>query len=83
MGFDERPTQIERLPEEEKVGIDPTQQQDDYAPTDVQKEVRMLDDPEWVNKQKRYLRKLDFILMPTISLLYFFEYLDRGNIAVC
>ncbi|OAK96736.1 MFS general substrate transporter [Phaeosphaeriaceae sp. SRC1lsM3a] len=41
----------------------------------------MLDDPEWVNKQKRYLRKLDFILMPTISLLYFFEYLDRGNIA--
>ncbi|KAH8879519.1 MFS general substrate transporter, partial [Thozetella sp. PMI_491] len=31
--------------------------------------------------QKKYLRKVDFIILPTISLLYFFEYLDRGNIA--
>jgi hypothetical protein len=38
-------------------------------------------DEEWVKAQKRYLRKLDYILLPAVSLLYFFEYLDRGNIA--
>ncbi|KAF5855678.1 hypothetical protein ETB97_008613 [Aspergillus alliaceus] len=31
--------------------------------------------------ENRYLRKLDYIILPTISALYFFEYLDRGNIA--
>ncbi|KAF2807539.1 MFS general substrate transporter [Mytilinidion resinicola] len=52
----------------------------DYAPDDVQKKSRNLEDPEWAIQQKRYLRKLDFIILPMISLLYFFEYLDRGNI---
>jgi hypothetical protein len=38
-------------------------------------------DEGWIKAQKRYLWKLDYILLPTVSLLYFFEYLDRGNIA--
>lgn len=58
-------------------------QANDYAPPDVQKAAHRLDDPEWILAQKRYLRKLDLIILPMISTLYFFEYLDRGNIAVC
>ncbi|KAH7350581.1 major facilitator superfamily domain-containing protein [Rhexocercosporidium sp. MPI-PUGE-AT-0058] len=38
-------------------------------------------DLEWVAAQKRYPRKLDLTILPMISTLYFFEYLDRGNIA--
>ncbi|KAF2756434.1 MFS general substrate transporter [Pseudovirgaria hyperparasitica] len=30
---------------------------------------------------KKYMRRLDRIILPAISILYFFEYLDRGNIA--
>ena len=55
---------------------------DDYAPPDIQKEAQILEDPEYVRAQKKYLFKLDCIILPTISVLYFFEYLDRGNIAV-
>ena len=29
-----------------------------------------------------YLRRLNYIVLPTISACYFFEYLDRGNVAV-
>ena len=54
----------------------------DYAPPEIQKEIAVLDDPDWIAAQKRYLRKLDFTILPMISALYFFEYLDRGNIAV-
>lgn len=46
-----------------------------------EKEAPFPDDPEWNTAQKRYLQKLDYIILPTISALYFFEYLDRGNIA--
>ncbi|KFZ11110.1 hypothetical protein V502_07748 [Pseudogymnoascus sp. VKM F-4520 (FW-2644)] len=53
----------------------------DYAPAEIQKEVQHLEDPDWIRAQKKYLRKLDFIILPTISSFYFFEYLDRGNIA--
>jgi hypothetical protein len=54
----------------------------DYAPPEIQKEIRILEDAGFVAAQKKYLRKLDFIILPTISALYFFEYLDRGNVAV-
>jgi hypothetical protein len=54
----------------------------DYASPEIQKDIRVLNDPEWIKAQKSFLRKLDFIILPTISALYFFEYLDRGNIAV-
>jgi hypothetical protein len=54
----------------------------DYAPPEIQKEAHLFDDPEYVRVQKKYLRKLDCIILPAISALYFFEYLDRGNIAV-
>lgn len=53
-----------------------------YAAADVQKEVQHLDSPEMSLARKRYLRKLDLIILPMISVLYFFEYLDRGNVAV-
>jgi len=79
MGANQEASQIEKLKQEDQVGVP---QQDEYAPADIQKEVHILEDPEWIAKQKNYLRKLDLILMPTISILYFFEYLDRGNIAV-
>ena len=55
---------------------------DDYALEDAEKQAQRLHDPAWLDAQKRYLRKLDLIILPTISLLYFFEYLDRGNVAV-
>jgi hypothetical protein len=32
--------------------------------------------------ERRYMRRLNMIILPTISALYFFEYLDRGNVAV-
>jgi hypothetical protein len=54
----------------------------DYAPPDIQKETQILQDAEYFKAQKKYLQKLDYIILPTISTLYFFEYLDRGNVAV-
>jgi uncharacterized protein YcbK (DUF882 family) len=82
MGFEERPSQVERLSEKEHAGIEYNDQQDDYEPEEIQKEARVLEDPERNRKQKRYPRKLDLILMLTTSILYFFESLDRGNIVV-
>jgi hypothetical protein len=32
--------------------------------------------------ERKYMRRLNIIILPTISALYFFEYLDRGNVAV-
>lgn len=43
---------------------------------------QVLDDPEMKKEENRYLWKLDFMILPTISACYFFEYLDRGNVAV-
>lgn len=54
---------------------------DDQGPEDIQKKVGIQNDPEWIRIQRRYLWKLDCILLPAVSLLYFFEYLDRGNVA--
>ena len=53
----------------------------DYAPDEIQKNVQSLEDPEVARAYKSYMRKLDLIILPTITLLYFFEYLDRGNVA--
>lgn len=58
------------------------QDKTDYAPPEIQKEVQHLEEPAWIDAQKTYLRKLDLTILPAISALYFFEYLDRGNIAV-
>lgn len=54
----------------------------DYTVDEIQKETEVLSAPVHTAAEKRYLRKLNFIILPTISLLYFFEYLDRGNVAV-
>lgn len=53
-----------------------------YAPEDVQQSAQILGDPEFAQRKRRYVWKLDCIILPTVSALYFFEYLDRGNIAV-
>ena len=39
-------------------------------------------DPERDFHEKKYMRKLNWTILPMISALYFFSYLDRGNIAV-
>ncbi len=55
----------------------------DYALDKIHQAVhRGADDPERAAAEKRYMRRLNSIILPTISLLYFFEYLDRGNVAV-
>ena len=68
--------------EKMKSDIEPGVQVGDFASSDLQKSAQRSDSPEWINAQKRYLRKLDLVILPTISALYFFEYLDRGNVAV-
>lgn len=57
-------------------------EQHGYADKDVQNETHVLEDEEYKTAEKKYLRRLDLIILPTISALYFFEYLDRGNVAV-
>jgi hypothetical protein len=37
--------------------------------------------PEWQAASKSLVRKLDMTLLPTIWILYVFNYLDRNNIA--
>ena len=54
---------------------------DDCVPEEIQKDIQNRYDPEWIKAQKRYVWKLDCIVLPVVSLLYFFEYLDRGNVA--
>jgi hypothetical protein len=38
-------------------------------------------DEQYDTTEKRLVRKLDFTLLPMVWLLYFFNYLDRNNIA--
>jgi hypothetical protein len=54
------------------------------APDDVRRNVLEVlnDSPESRARERAYLWKLDTIILPVISALYFFEYIDRGNIAV-
>lgn len=54
----------------------------DDAGQEPAKQAMRLDDPDWAAAHKRYLWKLDLTILPMISCLYFFEYLDRGNAAV-
>ncbi len=52
-----------------------------YADPSIQHSSHNLDSPEAHTRERKYMRKLDATILPTISALYFFEYLDRGNIA--
>lgn len=54
----------------------------DYAPDSVQRTVEILQDAATAAAAKKYMRKLDWIILPAITFLYFLEYLDRGNVAV-
>lgn len=40
-----------------------------------------IDQERWDAVEKSLVRKLDLTLMPTVWLLYLFNYLDRNNIA--
>ena len=40
-----------------------------------------INDPEWGNKNRQLVRRLDMTLMPMVWILYFHNYLDRNNIA--
>ena len=54
-----------------------------YADPSIQNQTQeILNSPDSRAIERQYLRKLDLIILPTVSALYFFEYLDRGNIAV-
>jgi hypothetical protein len=56
----------------------------EYAPEDIREQALgvLNNTPEARARERAYLWKLDCIILPTISALYFFEYIDRGNIAV-
>ncbi|CAG9998293.1 unnamed protein product [Clonostachys byssicola] len=44
-------------------------------------EVNVVEDQNYLAQQKSLVRKLDCTLMPTVFLLYLFNYLDRNNIS--
>lgn len=52
-----------------------------FANIEESVELHILDSPEAREAERKYIWKLDLIILPTISALYFFEYIDRGNIA--
>ncbi|QKX53142.1 uncharacterized protein TRUGW13939_00218 [Talaromyces rugulosus] len=58
-------------------------EQAEIAPDDVHRNALEVlnDSPESRARERAYLWKLDTIILPVISALYFFEYIDRGNIA--
>lgn len=74
----------------QKVGQQPLEQEttrttkSGYASSDIQQQTLIVqeDTPEARARERTYIWKLDCIILPTISWLYFFEYIDRGNIAV-
>lgn len=41
----------------------------------------IVEDDEWRATERSLVRKLDLTLVPMVWLLYFFNYLDRNNIA--
>ena len=55
-----------------------------YADASIQKQNREILDGSAESRriEKRYMRRLNKLILPTISALYFFEYLDRGNVGV-
>ena len=43
--------------------------------------IEALNMPDWEQKEKKLVRILDMTLLPTLWILYLFNYLDRTNIA--
>lgn len=78
-----RQEQVENFTAEQSVDLEISKElAAGYAPEDIQQSAQILEDPEMAHRKRRYMWKLDSIILPTVSALYFFEYLDRGNIAV-
>ena len=44
-------------------------QNEDYASKDIQAQIHRIEDPEYAHAKKTYMRKLDLIICPMISLL--------------
>ena len=61
----------EKLSLEDKIGI--------HKALELEQDPTL--DPEWRRKEKKLVRRLDMTLMPTVWILYLFNYLDRNNIA--
>ena len=49
----------------------------EYASEDIQQQAQILESPENSERVRKYMWKLDCIILPTISALYFFEYLGE------
>lgn len=47
----------------------------EYAPEGIAQDTQILASPEEQARVRKYMWKLDCIILPTISALYFFEYL--------
>ena len=56
-----------------------------YADATIQKQNKEILDgtAEARRIERRYMRRLDITILPAISALYLFEYVDRGNVVVC
>ena len=66
---------------QEHVGLEPIERKDAEPGVDQLDQASTFASSEYKATERKILRKLDFTLMPTIWLLYFFNYLDRNNIA--
>ncbi|EED12602.1 conserved hypothetical protein [Talaromyces stipitatus ATCC 10500] len=79
MGASEDPQHIIKAYSEVMQDIERTEI--DNVAEEIEKVSRVRqDEEEWIKAQKKYLWKLDYILLPAVTILYFFEYLNRGNV---
>lgn len=51
------------------------------ANIDQSEKIEVVIDEDTRKMEKRIVRKLDMTLMPVVWILYFFNYMDRNNIA--
>lgn len=56
-------------------------QHEEHGPHDLHSTLGHHESPEWKSSERRVVRKLDMTLLPTVWVLYMFNYLDRNNIA--
>lgn len=67
--------------EEKDMTLDPTGDHGENIEYATKQVAEVVEDEEFLRRQKSLVRKLDMTLMPMIFILYLFNYLDRNNIA--